>query len=252
MQAFGLNVILIQKLNGLLQDLLNELRAIAANAPQEKLELLLSAAYALLSKESIALGLPDFPVDNLPLAALMLEQNPELSVFNVLYRLYPYQIFVKDGVTQLNSLLTSIKVHPEENNDAAYGVVSKLINKLSSTSLTHTNSYVETSYQNKLISEMLQTALVSDFCLIGPAGCGKTVSVTKVAEILRKNIETIILYHDMTSRDLLQQRTTLENGDTIWRFSPLVTAALEGKIAVIDGLHRIHPSTLSVLHRYCY
>lgn len=67
--------------------------------------------------------------------------------------------------------------------------------------------------------------------------------------MLGKEIETIILYQDMTSRDLLQQRTTLANGDTVWKFSPLVTAALEGKIAVIDGLHRIHPSTLSVLHR---
>lgn len=237
----------------LLQDLLNELKAIAPTTPQEKLELLLSAAYALLSKESIALGLPDFPVDSLPLAALMLEQNPKLTVFNVLYRLYPYQVFLKDGVTQLESLLTSINVYPEEQKDATYGIVSKLKDtvkfKLPSTSFTY-NNYVETSYQNKLISEMLQTALVSDFCLIGPTGCGKTISVTKVAEILGKNIETIILYHDMTSRDLLQQRTTLENGDTIWRLSPLVTAALDGKIAIIDGLHRIHPSTLSVLHRY--
>ena len=30
----------------------------------------------------------------------------------------------------------------------------------------------------------------------------------------------------MTARDLLQQRTTLANGDTIWRFSPLVEAAI--------------------------
>ena len=44
----------------------------------------------------------------------------------------------------------------------------------------------------------------------------------------------------MTSRDLLQQRTTQPNGDTIWRYSPLVTAALEGKMAVLDGVHRIH------------
>ena len=53
----------------------------------------------------------------------------------------------------------------------------------------------------------------------------------------------------MTSRDLIQQRTTLENGDTVWRNSPLVSAALEGKLAVLDGLHRVHPSTLAVLHR---
>ncbi|KAF2893198.1 hypothetical protein ILUMI_12979 [Ignelater luminosus] len=96
---------------------------------------------------------------------------------------------------------------------------------------------------------MIQTTAVTDFCLIGPRGCGKNILVSKMAEILGKETESIILYQDMTSRDLVQQRTTLDNGDTIWRFSPLVNAALEGKIAILDGIHRIHPSTLSVLHR---
>lgn len=221
-----------------MQDLLKELKEIAPNAPEDKLQLILNAAYALLSKESLALGIPDFPIDSLQLAAIMLHQNPKLSVFNLLYRLYPYKIFLKDGIQQLESLLTSIKVPPEEiSTYETFNTKSR------------SNNYIETSYQNQLISEMLQTTAVSDLCLIGPAGCGKTVSITKTAEILNKKTETIILYQDITARDLLQQRTTLENGDTVWRFSPLVMAALEGKIAVIDGLHRIHPSTLSVLHR---
>lgn len=54
----------------------------------------------------------------------------------------------------------------------------------------------------------------------------------------------------MTARDLIQQRETLNNGDTIWRNSPLVTAALEGKIALLDGIHRVHTSTLAILHRF--
>ena len=53
----------------------------------------------------------------------------------------------------------------------------------------------------------------------------------------------------MTSRDLIQYRTTLLNGDTVWKDSPLVTAALEGKLAVLDGIHRVHPSTLAVIYR---
>lgn len=116
-------------------------------------------------------------------------------------------------------------------------------------SINSNNEYIETQYQNGLIEEMLQTCSISDFCLIGPRGCGKNVLIAKVAEILGREIESIILYQDMTSRDLIQQRTTLDNGDTIWKLSPLVKAAMEGKIAVIDGIHRIHPSTLSVLHR---
>lgn len=54
---------------------------------------------------------------------------------------------------------------------------------------------------------------------------------------------------DMTSRDLLQQRITLANGDTSWRYSPLVLAALEGSIAELDGIHRVNPGTLAVLQR---
>ena len=54
----------------------------------------------------------------------------------------------------------------------------------------------------------------------------------------------------MTSRDLLQQRTTKPNGDTSWRFSPLVTAALEGSLAILDGVHRVNTGTFAVLHRY--
>lgn len=117
------------------------------------------------------------------------------------------------------------------------------------TAVANENGYIETSYQNQLINEMLQTYKFSDFCLIGPRGCGKNIVVSKLAEIVGKQIESIVLYQDMTSRDLIQQRTTLDTGDTVWRNSALVNAALEGKIALIDGIHRIHPSTLSVLHR---
>lgn len=53
----------------------------------------------------------------------------------------------------------------------------------------------------------------------------------------------------MTARDLLQQRYTLPNGDTAWRQSPLVTAALEGKLVVLDGIHRVNPGTLAILQR---
>ena len=53
----------------------------------------------------------------------------------------------------------------------------------------------------------------------------------------------------MTSRDLLQQRMTTSSGDTAWRLSPLVTAALDGSLAVLDGLHRVNAGTFAVLHR---
>ena len=51
------------------------------------------------------------------------------------------------------------------------------------------------------------------------------------------------------SRELLQQRTTLANGDTTWRLSTLVVAALDGRLAVLDGVHRLDMGTLAVLKR---
>ena len=59
-----------------------------------------------------------------------------------------------------------------------------------------------------------------------------------------------IPFQDMTSRELFQQRSTLANGDTTWRLSPLVTAAIEGRLAVLDGVHRLDTGTLGVLKRY--
>lgn len=57
------------------------------------------------------------------------------------------------------------------------------------------------------------------------------------------------LYKDMTARDLLQQRHTTGSGDTVWRESPLVTAAREGHLLILDGLHRMDPGSLTVLQQ---
>ncbi|KAL4703226.1 hypothetical protein ACJJTC_012985 [Scirpophaga incertulas] len=108
---------------------------------------------------------------------------------------------------------------------------------------------VKTAYQSELLNELLLSHSVADFCIVGPKGCGKSLLVSQLASVLGYTIEPIVLYQDMTARDLVQQRTTLANGDTVWRNSPLVDAALRGHMAVLDGLHRIHPSTLAVLHR---
>ena len=56
-------------------------------------------------------------------------------------------------------------------------------------------------------------------------------------------------FQDMTARELLQQRYTLPNGDTAWRSSPLVNAALEGKLVLLDGIHRVNAGTFAVLQR---
>ncbi|CAH1119198.1 unnamed protein product [Phaedon cochleariae] len=223
-----------------------ELNELAPSAPKDKLETILSCAFALLSKESLALGLPDFPLENLKLAALILEQNPHLTAYEILYRLYPYKLFMKDGTKNLEDLLSKFNVAPPQTPENSMNVNHKSNNSFENDA---NSSYVETKYQNELLQNILQTVEIADACIVGTSGCGKTMLVEKVAEILDRDIENIVLYQDMTSRDLTQQRTTLENGDTVWKSSALVRAAIDGKIAVLDGINRIHPSTLTVLHR---
>lgn len=218
----------------------------APTAPDTKIQQLLSCAFAVSSKESASLGFPDFPLDNLILGARILENNPKLPTYDIFYRLYPYKTFLKEQKTHLEQLLATFDVKPDSPS-----IFSNFTQKLRTFLDTPNDkkNYIETEYQNKLIEEMLQSESVADFCIIGPRGSGKSMLIEQVANIVKKQTENIVLYQDMTARDLIQQRTTLDNGDTVWNLSPLVLAALDGKIAILDGIHRIHPSTLSVLHR---
>jgi len=52
--------------------MLNDLIAEYPTAPKEKLENVLSCAYALASPESNELGLHDFPIENVPVVAKLI------------------------------------------------------------------------------------------------------------------------------------------------------------------------------------
>lgn len=41
---------------------------------------------------------------------------------------------------------------------------------------------------------MLESHLVSDFCLIGPKGCGKSITVQTLANLLEYEVEPVVLY----------------------------------------------------------
>ncbi|WAR13710.1 VWA8-like protein [Mya arenaria] len=165
-------------------------------------------ATTLLTAESTTLGLPDFPVANLPELAKILKFNVPLA---------------KTTEGQLESVdrqTNNAQVHVTLGNRATDFEVSK---GTLDGSGHQDHAFITTPYHNTFLTDMLQSHMVKDFCVIGP--------------------------RDMTSRDLLQQRTTSPSGDTAWRLSPLVTAALEGSLAVLDGVHRINPGSFSVLQR---
>ncbi|XP_033322690.2 von Willebrand factor A domain-containing protein c12.2 [Megalopta genalis] len=253
------------------RDQLETLKSLAPGADPGKLSQLLSCAHALVTEEAVSLGLPDFPLDNLTSAAVIMDKCPHLPVFDIFYRFYPYKLFLgKEGQTAVEDILRTFdilhsatkdaeltrRVHVNEkmNNSASvsiqHGSVETTLNVPCGTNpVAQESNYVETNYQNNLLTGLIETHLVSDLCLIGPKGCGKSTTVQTFADLMGYQVEPVVLFQDMTSRDLIQQRTTLANGDTVWKDSPLVDAALHGKLAVLDGINRIHPSTLAILHR---
>lgn len=47
---------------------------------------------------------------------------------------------------------------------------------------------------------------------------------------------------------LLNCIRTDEHGNTEWKLSPLIVAALEGNLAILDGIDRLTSDTISVLN----
>ena len=109
-----------------------------------------------------------------------------------------------------------------------------------------------TDYQLATLGRCLHAHSLGDFCIVGPKGVGKSFLVRAFADMLgygREQTILICLYKDMTSNDIFESRRTRPNGDTYWEFSALLKVALDGGIAVLDGIEQIHPGTLASLQR---
>ncbi|XP_076841646.1 von Willebrand factor A domain-containing protein 8 isoform X2 [Brachyhypopomus gauderio] len=258
------------------KDQLEVLYRAGPNMAAERVSQLLSCATTLCSQESANLGLPDFPMDNLPAVVRVLDHFPMLSAQQLIQRLYPYDTMLgKEGRTAVEGVLSRFELLDVKRQASPWAVVcvrqgegvipgqAAVTLSIADTTITlqvpagprpvrppnTSPAFVSTPAHARLLAEMMQSHLVKDMCLIGPKGCGKSVIAKEFAEILGYSLEPIMLYQDMTARDLLQQRYTLPNGDTAWRASPLVGAAQEGKLVVLDGIHRVNLGTLAVLSR---
>ncbi|XP_034614310.1 von Willebrand factor A domain-containing protein 8 [Trachemys scripta elegans] len=258
------------------KDHLKLLYSVGSNVSAQRISQLLSFATTLCSQESSMLGLPDFPLDSLSAAVQILDSFPMMSVQHIIKWLYPYNVLLgKEGRTAVEDALKRFELQDSESPllpsrikkveqihgsktlqaDVTVQIAEKEVKfqvpagtrplKLCSGS----DTFIKTSSHKQLLAEMMQSHMVKDMCLIGGKGCGKTVIAKEFANMLGYNIEPIMLYQDMTARDLVQQRYTLPNGDTAWRPSPLVTAALDGKLVILDGIHRVNSGTLAVLQR---
>eukprot|EP00512_Aurantiochytrium_limacinum_P012667 CAMPEP_0171569504 /NCGR_PEP_ID=MMETSP0961-20121227/2381_1 /TAXON_ID=87120 /ORGANISM="Aurantiochytrium limacinum, Strain ATCCMYA-1381" /LENGTH=1133 /DNA_ID=CAMNT_0012123801 /DNA_START=78 /DNA_END=3479 /DNA_ORIENTATION=- len=101
----------------------------------------------------------------------------------------------------------------------------------------------------------LMSAMAQDHCvgqdslLLGEPGSGKSRLAEHFSERLGYQTSLFSLYKDMSARDLLQRRTTDSQGNTGWEYSPLVNAAIQGEMLILDGIDRVDPETLTVIQR---
>ncbi|XP_015258026.1 PREDICTED: von Willebrand factor A domain-containing protein 8 [Cyprinodon variegatus] len=218
------------------KDQLELLYSAGPNVAAERVSQLLSLATTLCSQESSGLGLPDFPVDNLPAALHVLNTFPMLSSQQLVQRLYPYKsILGKDGHTAVESVLSRFELSDGRRQAAPSSVLS-----VSTSRESEGQADVTVQSAGEEVTFQRSTDFYHLFCIF----------VALILNVPSWFIQPLCcLIQDMTARDLLQQRYTLPNGDTAWRPSPLVTAALEGKLLLLDGIHRVNLGTLAVLSR---
>jgi AAA domain (dynein-related subfamily) len=70
-------------------------------------------------------------------------------------------------------------------------------------------------------------------CLLGARGGGKSAMVRHLAARCGgQSVATLVLYRDMTARDLLARRVVGADGATQWVLSPLTQAAVQGRCVV--------------------
>ncbi|XP_055693554.1 von Willebrand factor A domain-containing protein 8 [Lutzomyia longipalpis] len=254
------------------QEIFATMRSVAPKADPDKLKQILSFGFAIQQADAKT-NLPDFPIDSVFSAAKILNNNNTLNTYDIIYRLYPHRSFLpRESFEALNTLLKSLNIaegtipaHQEitqvhsEGDSVAKVTISGRVGKAVEIPVSAGGQryaqespmgrFVPTKYQQNLLADVVQSFAVGDVCLVGPKGCGKSALVMELCNVLGQTTESMVLYQDMTGRDLIQQRTTKLNGDTIWRDSALLRAALAGHVAILDGVHRIHNSTVSILHR---
>jgi hypothetical protein len=118
-------------------------------------------------------------------------QSPNLSLYRLLVRLYPYELVLEkeeaSEIKAVDEILKSsgfkIERHP------------KLKTKLKSPSTDPYFRSVPINSHEVVVSEMLESHSVGrDTCVIGDKGSGKSVVISRFAELTGYKVEPIVLY----------------------------------------------------------
>lgn len=266
---------------------LEALVSIAPKVPISTLERLIGVREAVNAIEAMHDGIsgqrmPHFDSLSLSHCAKVMESFPQASLPSTVKRVFPVtkQILGSKAASNCDTLNRILKKFGASLTEATYTVQS--VAKQSQDDLTAVvtfqssvaggnnrektvlnvpcgtttpqskpmRGFVETDLHAAILGEMIQDhAAGSDLCVLGEKGSGKSDLARLFAHRLGYATELFSLFKDMTARDLLQRRSTDSKGNTSWEDSPLVHAARNGHIAVLDGVHRLGSDSLGVLQR---
>ena len=120
-------------------------------------------------------------------------------------------------------------------------------NASASASATASASASANTYGTVRAQALRDLQLGLHICLMG--GAGKSFLASELPQLLGGTSAMIVpLFRDMSSRDLLATRVTSVDGNTDWVHSPIIQAAIEGKVVILEGIEELYRDSLSVLH----
>ncbi|KAK6745050.1 hypothetical protein RB195_011638 [Necator americanus] len=244
---------------------------LAPNVSSNSISDLISMIYAINSQSE--LGIPRVSMELLPRIMRIWNINPLYSAVNMFDLVYPCRSMFKEYQTRLvedfvkkfisertpppSSVIASVEMVDNETRKADIWI-EQSGNRLTFTtdvtkpSCSEERDFVSTPQHETLLANLAIAHSQGDFALIGNKGSGKTKLVGELAARLGFTTDTMVLYQDMNSRELFQRRRMLDSGDTLWEDSQLVAAAKRGDVCVLDGVEKVHWSTLESLGTLCH
>ena len=239
---------------------------------KEKVQQLMSVYEALrgaqLRKQDNSLkGFPLLTRSTLQKTAELMDRFPRLGVEETLHVTAPYTgslraCVSKDMTTMVDTIVPKVESSSKANlptlrpvqesgvlvYESPNGPVQLATGSAAPAPVEEFRTLLPT--QLSALNSMLEChTLGQDICVCGPKGSGKSVVVRAFAQLLGYQVHTFPLYSELTTRDLLQRRTTDNAGNTSWQDSPLIAAARTGGLCILDGVDKLDANVLASLQR---